>query len=195
MRSSLILIFILILIISIIYINYQNNDITYIKSDIDNQYYLVRDLNDKTQGANLLAKIKQNIMILTNYLYYYKDTKYIEYRQYIIQLYERIQNVAVMETSADSIYTSYSVNKGEQLVFCLRSRQIKNKIHKFNLLMYVVLHEISHVACPEYGHTVLFKKIFAFITNVAIEIGLYQKINFPQNPTEYCGLIITDSII
>lgn len=195
MRSSWILIFILLLTIIIIYIKYQNHDVTYVKSDIDSDYYLVRDLNDKQQASNILAKIKQNIMVLTNYLYDHKDSKYLEYRQYIAQLHERIKNVVVLESSEDSVYTSYSINKGEQIVFCLRSRKIKNQLHKFNLLMYVVLHEISHVACPEYGHTPLFKRIFAFITSVAINIGLYTKINFSHDPMEYCGMIITDSII
>ena len=34
----------------------------------------------------------------------------------------------VLESSEDSVYTSYSVNKGEEIVFCLRSRKIKNKL-------------------------------------------------------------------
>lgn len=195
MRSSWILIFLSLLIIIIIYIKNQNHDLAYVKSDIDYELYLVRDLNDKQQASNMLAKIKENIMTLTNYLYKYKDSKYIENERYIIQLNDRIKTVVVIESSEDSVYTSYSINKGEQIVFCLRSRKIKNQLHKLNLLMYVVLHEISHVACPEYGHTQLFKQIFAFITTVAVEMGIYQKIDFIRDPTEYCGLTITESII
>jgi len=195
MRGLWILIFLLILTIFVIYIKFQNHNIVYVKSDIDQEKYLVRDLSDKQQASNLLAKIKQNILILTDHLYQYKDTKYVEYRPYIEQLHSRIKNVVILESSEDSVYTSYSVNKGEQIVFCLRSRKVANKIHELNLLMYVVLHELAHVACPEYGHTALFKKIFAFFTEVAINIGLYNKIDFNGYPTEYCGLMITDSII
>ena len=39
------------------------------------------------------------------------------------------------------------------------------------------------------------KKIFAFLTTVAINIGMYQKIEFGTEPAEYCGLMITDSIV
>ena len=88
----------------------------------------------------------------------------------------------------------YSVNKGEQIVFCLRSKNT-GKLHSLNLVMYVALHEMAHVACPEYGHTKLFKKIFAFFTKTAIEMGIYERIPFNQRPEEYCGLTITDSII
>ena len=70
-----------------------------------------------------------------------------------------------------------------------------NELHDLNLLMYVALHEMAHVGCKEYGHTPLFKKIFAFYTNVAIELNLYKKIYFNSDPMEYCGLIISESII
>jgi predicted metal-dependent hydrolase len=195
MDSIWILLLLLVLVIIIIYMKYRNHGVIYVKSYIDGEYYLVRDLHDKQQASNLLATIKQNIMTLTNYLYENRDTKYTEYRSYINQLHDRIQNVVIMESSGDSVYTSYSINKGEQIVFCLRSRHIKDELHKLNLLMYVVLHEMSHVACPELGHTDLFKKIFAFITTVAIEIGMYTKIEFSFDPVEYCGLMITDSIV
>jgi predicted metal-dependent hydrolase len=113
-------------------------------------------------------------------------------------LNKRIQNVVIMESSMNSVYTSYCVNKGEQIVFCVRSKMIgpkNNRIHDLNLMMYVALHEISHVACPEKNHTPLFKKIFHFICEEAIELGIYKKIDFYNIPHEYCGMTITDSII
>jgi hypothetical protein len=61
--------------------------------------------------------------------------------------------------------------------------------------MYVALHEISHIACPEYGHGPLFKKIFGFITQVAIELNIYVHVDFNKSPEEYCGIYITESII
>ena len=193
--SAIFVFLLLLLIITVaVFIKVQHGNVVYVQSDIDKEYYLVRDLDDKQYACNMLAKIKQNIIFLTKYLKQ-NSTKYPEHLNHIDQLDTRIKNVEVLESSGDSVYTSYSVNKGEQIVFCLRSRQIANKMHKFNLLMYVVLHEMSHVACPEYGHTKLFKQIFAFITTVAIELGLYIKINFGDVPEEYCGLMITDSII
>ena len=65
----------------------------------------------------------------------------------------------IYETSLTSNYTSYSINKGEELSFCLRSKST-GKLHDINLLMYVAVHELAHTACPETGHTPLFNKIF-----------------------------------
>lgn len=166
----------------------------YVKSDIDNSLYLVRDVPDKYHAANMLAKIKQNIRKIIDYTHKNID-KYKDYKDYITQMKNKLIEINIIESSEDSIYTSYSVNKGEQIVFCLRTKRTKNEIHDLNLMMYVVLHELAHVACPEFGHTPLFKKIFAFLCQVAIDLGLYYKIDFNNNPTEYCGLTITDSII
>lgn len=169
-------------------------EVKYIKSDIDNRTYLVRDLEDKQKAANMLGRIRKNIIILMEHLRSNRD-KYPEYRQYIDQLINKIGDINISESSEDSMYTSYSVNKGEQIVFCLRSKKNKNRIHDLNLIMYVALHEISHVACPEFGHTPLFKKIFAFFTLIAMEIGIYDRISFSIDPLEYCGLTISESII
>lgn len=183
------------LFIILLFVNINKKEVKYVKSDIDNNKYIVRDLEDCQKAANMLARLKININILTEHLYENRFNKYIKFKDYINQLKTNIQHVEISESSEDSIYTSYSVNKGEEIVFCLRSKENKNKLHNLNLVMYVALHEISHVACPETGHTDLFKKIFAFFTQIAINQNLYYKIPFRNKPIEYCGLIITESII
>jgi predicted metal-dependent hydrolase len=171
----------------------KNNEVVYVKSTIDGKNYLVRNTKDKQLASNMLAKIKENIFMFVNYLHENKD-KYVEMDKYITQLNKNIKNVTITESTKYSIYTSYSIEKGKEIVFCLRSKK-NDKIHDLNLIMYVCIHELAHVACPEYDHTPLFKTIFAFFTEVAIIIGLYTKIKFYENPEEYCGLTITDSII
>jgi hypothetical protein len=194
---KIIIFFAIICLIIFAYFYYNYKDMTYVKSDIDNKFYLVRSVPDKQQAANVLARLRNNVLTLADYLYKNRDQKeYSEYVQYIDRLHSKANSITIIESTQDSIYTSYSVNKGEQIVFCLRSRKNANMLHDINLMMYVVLHEISHVACPIYdNHGPLFKKIFAFITNAAIKIGLYTKINFGSQPEEYCGLMITDSIV
>jgi len=166
----------------------------YVKSDIDSAYYLVRDVNDKQHASNMLARIKQNIVKITKYVKENRD-KYPEMIQYIDQLDGRIKNAIIQENSKNSKYTSYSVNKGEQIVFCLRTTTDSGELHDINLLMYVVLHEMAHVGCPEIGHTPLFIEIFKFLCHRSIELKLYKKIHFNTNPTQYCGMEIADSVI
>ena len=61
--------------------------------------------------------------------------------------------------------------------------------------MYVALHEMAHIACPEIGHGELFKKIFKFLTEIAIELKLYKLDDYENNPVEYCGMMLSSNIM
>ncbi len=202
----LIILLILIIVILGVFYWYNYGKMTFIKSPIDNNFYMVRDLSDKYTAVNLLATMRLNIIKLKDHLNSKKDTDYKEYKQYIEQLSNRIHNVTISESRGNEnvkdengenkeIVTSYSVNKGEELVFCLRSRKEKDTFHTINILMYVILHEISHIACPEYGHGPLFKKIFAFFTKTAMSLKIYEYDDYAKSPKEYCGIYLSDSIV
>ena len=61
--------------------------------------------------------------------------------------------------------------------------------------MYVAIHEMAHMACPEIGHGELFKDIFRFLTLEAIDLKLYKKTDYQNNPVEYCGMLLSSSIV
>ena len=190
----LFLIFIIFIII-IIFFKITNPEMTFVKSDIDKRYYMVRNLKDKQYASNILAYNREKILKLIKYLNDNKNQKYKDYKIYINRLVERIVDVNIVENNGIGRETSYSVNKGEELVFCLRSRKEMNTFHTINILMYVILHEISHIACPEYGHGPLFKKIFAFFTKTAMSLKIYEYDDYAKSPKEYCGIYLSDSIV
>ena len=132
---------------------------------------------------------------LKNYLYI-NINNYPEYRNYIIQLNINLNNERslIYENDPNSKLTSFSVNKGEELAFCLKSKNT-GEIHQLNLVMYVALHEMAHIACPEIGHGDLFKKIFKFLIKIAIDIGIYNLDNYEKNPVEYCGMMLSSNIM
>ena len=192
------LIFIIILIIfSSIYLiysnSYQNDGLVKIKSSVDNSYYWVRDLPDKNQATNTLANIKIKIYKLVNYLQKNQQL-FPENMKYIKDLVSRTKDIVIMETGADEKYTSYTVNKGERIVFCLRVKVI-NTIHDMNTLMYVVIHELGHIGCPEFGHTPLFKQIFKFLLIQSSKISIYNPIDYRKNPQNYCGMEINEYLL
>lgn len=192
---KLIFAIIILLIIYVIYYWYNYDNMTFIKSSIDNKYYMVRNLPDKVKAADLLATLRNNILVLKKHLVDNKDGSYKEFKDYIERLETKVHDVTISENNNKDDTTAYSVNKGEELILCLRSKKHSNQFHDTNTLMYVILHEISHISCPEYNHTPLFKKIFAFLTETAVKLNMYKIINYNQTPTEYCGILITDSII
>lgn len=195
MKINIKIVIIIIIIVIYLYFNFFKNDMIYVKSTIDNKYYLVNKNTTSQQASNMLAQININMHLITNYLYDNKEN-YKSNIEYINRLHDKIVDVVVLENRMDNSYTSYSVNKGEQLIFCLRSKNKNYDLHDINLLMYVVLHEMAHIGCPIYdNHGELFKKIFAFLTETAISLNLYKKINFNKYSAEYCGMKINNSII
>ena len=172
---------------------YSNDQLTKTKSQLDNSYYWVRNLPDKNQAANILAKIKQNIYKLVDYLQKNKD-QFPKNLSHIKDLVSRTKSIVIMETGADEKYTSYTVNKGERIVFCLRVKLI-NTIHDMNTLMYVVIHELAHIGCPEFGHTPLFREIFKFLLIQSTKIGIYTPIDYRKYPQNYCGMEINEYLL
>jgi predicted metal-dependent hydrolase len=163
------------------------------KATLDNKDYWVRNVTDKSIAANTLATIKINIEKLVAYFkenrsLFKKDTEYIK------NLIDRTKEINIMETPADEKHTSYTINKGEKIVLCLRSKFLNN-IHDINTIMYVVIHELAHVACPEYGHTPLFKKIFIFLLKESEKINIYKSIDYRKNPQDYCGMTINEFLL
>lgn len=192
----LIILIILMIFCSIYFIyvkEYKNDGLVKVKSTYDNNYYWVRNLPDRLSSANILAKIKKNMFVLINYLKDNQD-KFPENLSYIKDLVRRTQDIVIMETANDEKYTSYTVNKGEKIVFCLRSK-VLNEIHDMNTLMYVVIHELGHVGCPEFGHTTLFKEIFTFLLEQSIVVGIYIAVDYRIKPQYYCGMTINEYLL
>jgi len=192
----ILIIFILILFF-IIYTFYNN---TYYKdnlineiSTIDNKEYLVRNAEDKSKAANTLATIKKNIEKLVTHLKNNINQHNGE-KEYIKNLVNRTKEINIMETPTDEKNTSYTINKGEKIVICLRSKFL-NEIHDINTIMYVVIHELAHVACPEFGHTPLFKKIFIFLLKESYKINIYIPVDYRRKPQDYCGMTINEYLL
>lgn len=194
MFTIIILIIIILLALYLIYSKiYTNDNLVLVNSNITNEEFWVRDKIDKQQAANTLATIKINMVKLVDYLKVNID-KFPENMSYIKDLVSRTKVINIMETPADEKYTSYTVNKGQKVVLCLRSKLLED-IHDMNTIMYVVIHEMAHIGCPEYGHTPLFKSIFKFLLEQSIVIGIYDPIDYRFNPQPYCGMVINEYIL
>jgi predicted metal-dependent hydrolase len=195
---NLIYVLFLVIVAVIVFVLYNDKKkgLVMVESNLDGKFYLVQNKPNKQDIANLLASIRKKMLQLSDHLYNNQDKEeFKKYKEYIGQLNDRIRSIVISENGADENSTSYSINKGEQIVFCVRSKDKMGEVHDINLIMYVVIHELAHVACPEYGHTALFNKIFKFMLNQAIELKIYSYIDFKKKPEEYCGMMITTSII
>lgn len=89
--------------------------------------------------------------------------------------------------------TSYSVNKGDELIFCLRDKET-NSLHDVNTMMFVAIHELAHIVTSENNHTELFWSNMRSLLKTAEDIGVYTSVDYDRNPVEYCGVMIDKSM-
>ena len=67
-----------------------------------------------------------------------KDTKLEFIKEYNNNIIRKFDNIIFSESTDNSKFTSYSINKGEEIVFCLRSSK-NGELHDINELMYVAI--------------------------------------------------------
>ena len=168
---------------------YITQDLVPVKSNIDSDIYLVRDLPDKQQASDLLAEIKINLIKLQTHL-----TKISPDDKRVKQLNKNFTDKSILrETTEKANTTSYSINKGEKIVFCLRSRDVEEVLADINTLIFVAIHEYSHIGTESVGHTPEFWENFKWILEESINIGIYKQVDYKSNPEDYCGMKITGS--
>lgn len=175
----------------LIWVFYQERNHSLVKSTIDGNSYRVRNLNDKVdqKTADLIAKIVQKITLLVKHL-----QKTFPDDERTILLTTRFHPENITEGNGESNVTSYSINKGEKIVLCLRNRDDNTKLIDLNTILFVVIHELGHIITHSIGHTDEFWDNFKWLLDEAINIGIYQYEDYDINPVKYCGMTITSTV-
>jgi hypothetical protein len=174
-----------------------------VESDIDGRHYkVVEDFDPETydDAADRLARINIFVGKLLDRL----EKKYIIQGQgtdidrvYVRNIIKRYNPDIIMENNPNGeLYTSFVLNKGDKIGFCLREKLSgKNKFHNNNLIKFVVLHEISHLGIPDQtdkhnGHPPEFWRLFKLLTREAYETGAYIPVDYSEAPVNYCGVSV-----
>ena len=162
-----------------------------VKSNEDGRIYRVRDMSDKQEAAELLARVRRKISQLYNTLREKFPNK-PQIKQWIQNFEPSAERFT--ESTPDAEHTSYSVNKGEKIHLCLRQREGNNEnLVDENVMVFVALHEMAHVITPSLGHGPDFWNNFGWLLKQAEAQGIYKYQDFKAHPVSYCGLNITDS--
>ena len=184
--------YVLIIFIVVISIKiYRESDVFNLKcivSDVDGNKYCVRERNKLTLAADMLARTTTKLKQLVNYV----SEKFPE-RENVKRLKNGFNPKKVVETLPTSEFTAYSENKGEKIAFCLDTEKGNNQLIDENTLMFVGIHEISHIATKSVGHTDEFWKNFKFLLEQGVELKIYTPVDYKKNPKRYCSMEITDN--
>src|SRR6056300_25944 len=160
-----------------------------IVSTADGRKYCVRERNEIEKASNLLAQTTDKLSYLVENL-----NNRFKNRENVQRLVENFNPTTIKETLPTSEYTAYSENKGEKLAFCLnKNNNNNNNLIDQNTLMFVAIHEIAHIMTLSVGHTEEFWQNFKFLLENAVQLGIYEPIDYKKNPKNYCGMTISDN--
>ena len=161
-----------------------------VKSTVDGQTYSVRDMPDKQAAADIMAKVR----IKMNKLKIHLEEAFADKPQ-VKQLSRNFEanSNRLIEATPDAEHTSYSVNKGESVHFCLRQREGNDEslVHE-DIVTFVAIHEMGHMITKSIGHGPDFWNNFAWLLQEAERVGVYKHRDFRAHPVSYCGMKITD---
>ena len=159
-----------------------------VTSSIDKKEYLVQNLPDKQEAANLICKLRSKLIKLVDS---FKDSQDPAYQR----LVAKFNPEAFEENDITANSTSYSENKGEKIVVCIRDKKEPYPFIDENTIMFVLLHELAHLMTESTGHTPEFWNNFRRLLHDSVKDGIYIPVNYTQTPQSYCGMTISDSPI
>jgi hypothetical protein len=190
--------FILFFIIGCSFVYYEEfqSEMINVKSKIDGNTYQVRNIDDvhngSEQASNTLATLRKNMLKLIDTVSAMKRKQDTHCRSACERLKSKYDPHVMSESPSNAKYTSYSVNKGEKIFFCIRSKD-DDKLIDHNTLLFVAIHEMAHIMTKRIGHIKEFWNNFRFLLRVAVKNDIYQYQDFRKNKVKYCGMEITDT--
>jgi hypothetical protein len=186
---NIVLVIFIIIVALKLYFNSDTFNLKCIISDVNGNTYCVRDRHKLELAADRLAYVNNNLNKLVNHL----AAKYPNEKN-VQRLINGYNPKKIYETLPTSEFTAYSENKGEKLAFCLDTeKNSKGRLIDINTLMYVALHEVSHIATKSIGHNDEFWNNFKFMITEAKEINIYNPVDYKKEPARYCGMNISDN--
>ena len=174
----------------VLYNYHINSDHIYVKTQDGDRYRVQKDHKDRKKAAEMIATLVRKSETLISHL-----EKIAPDDPRTTRLKTRFDPDNIIEKHDEDKATSYTINKGDRLVLCLRQKTDKSELVDPNTAMFVMIHELGHIASESIGHNQEFYENNKWLLNHAIDIGVYQYVDYEQNNETYCGMEITNPIV
>jgi len=162
--------------------------IEYRNSKLNNKKYGVQEeFNKSDEAVELLAKLHNQMSDFVTDLE--KNYANDERVKRLVKGFRR----AEIEEAPNDDGSSYTINKGDLVAICLRHKHEEHPFHDYNTLLFVVIHEMSHIASISEGHNSEFITNFKWLLKEAKTFGYYEPINYQNSPMTYCGVKVTNN--
>ena len=157
-------------------------------SNVSNKQYGIQEsLPNPAHAADLIGRLDLFIDKFVAYL----DTKNPNDRR-VKRLVNKLNDIKIEESPFEPDTSSYTLNKGDLIALCVRNKENKD-FHDYQLLLFVVIHELAHIASVSRGHGAEFIDTFKWLLNEASESGMYIPVDYSKAPITYCGVKVTNN--
>jgi hypothetical protein len=167
-------------------------------SKIDGLNYRVHEGHLKAQeAADRMALLNDRVIALLRHLRtrYWKNGEagpYPKRRAAVARLLARYNPDNLVENSPRNPggESSYVENKGAIVAICLREKGEAGDLHNLEVLTFVTLHEMAHIAVDVKDHPQEFWEAFRFLLEEAEAAGIYTGPDYGKRPVRYCGVLV-----
>jgi hypothetical protein len=88
--------------------------------------------------------------------------------------------------------TSWAEGKGTRIALCIREQFTgKYNFIETDLIKFVAIHELTHIAANTLQHPYYFWKVFKFLLLEAEQLMGFKPVNFATHPTNYCSMPVS----
>ena len=202
---------IIVMVVIIIFLYYyhdQEKYITVYKNNI--QWKVLKKYSNYNQAAEAMTRLNTDIIAFLRHLkakYYIDATDdiisknkkvYAEMLNKPNDIYNMVEHLldnynpeVIYESDPTGGSTSYTLGKGRKLYICVRDNSSPYVIINHQILMFVMLHELSHIANYRgWGHGTDFWECFKWLLYEAAKSGLYEPVDYAKHPSKYNKLVI-----
>lgn len=158
-------------------------------SDVTKKKYGIQETLPKTKEAvDMIAQMDLFIDKFVAYL----DGKNPNDRR-VKRLVNQLHDIKIEESPFEPDTSSYTLNKGDLIALCVREKENPASMHDYQTMLFVVIHELAHIASVSRGHGGEFVSNFKWLLSQANESGMYKPVDYSKNPITYCGVRVTNN--
>ena len=186
---SLVIILFILILICVIFLRYGIEALENRYSNVSKKsYYIREELPNSDETADVIGKLELFIDKFVAYL----DSKAPNDKR-VKRLKDRLYDVKIEESPMEEGVSSYTINKGELISMCVRHKKKNKNFHDYQTLLFVLIHELAHVASISKGHNREFMTNFKFLLEHAVESKMYYAQDYSNSPITYCGVKVTNN--
>jgi hypothetical protein len=160
------------------YLVWQPTLMVWVHSNVTGKEYEVKRAPDQQKMADRLAMLEQTLHALLT-----RANADIPSDARIRTIRTRWDGT-LSETEA-SEDVAFSVDK-TSVSLCLRDATT-GQLEEYNASVFVLIHELAHIATSDYGHSPEFWQNMKFLLELAEKYGVYAYQDYSAKSTTYCG--------